>query len=79
MINGSLIVLPIGNVPGFGVLSREHPLAQTYLEREMYERFFEIMLAEISEPKNMQSDARKTHIAILRLSRPVLVGCSITA
>ena len=42
---GSLIVLPIGNVPGFGVLSREHPLAQTYLEREMDERFFEIMSA----------------------------------
>jgi predicted deacylase len=45
MINGSLIVLPIGNVPGFGVLSREHPLGQTYLEREMDERFFEIMSA----------------------------------
>ena len=45
VIKGSIIVLPIGNVPGFGVLSREHPLAQTYLEREMDERFFEIMSA----------------------------------
>ena len=55
VINGSLIVLPIGNVPGFGVLSREHPLAQTYLEREMDERFFEIMSARGGSFINLHS------------------------
>jgi predicted deacylase len=44
-VRGTLVVMPIGNVPGFGVLSRAHPLAQTYLEREMDERFFELMSA----------------------------------
>jgi predicted deacylase len=40
---GTLVVLPIGNVPGFGVLSREHPLAPTYLEEQMDDRYFEII------------------------------------
>jgi predicted deacylase len=40
---GTVIIMPVGNVPGFGVLSREHPLGQTYLEHEMDERFFEIL------------------------------------
>ena len=44
-LDGTLIVMPIGNVPGFGVLSRAHPLGQTYLEHEMDERFFEILSA----------------------------------
>ena len=42
---GTIVVLPIGNVPGFGVLSREHPLAPTYLERRMDDRFFEMLSA----------------------------------
>ncbi len=42
-IAGTVVVLPIGNVPGFGVLSREHPLAPTYLERQMDDRFFEVI------------------------------------
>ena len=40
---GTVVVLPIGNVPGFGVLSREHPLAPTYLERQMDDRFFDAL------------------------------------
>jgi uncharacterized protein len=44
-LEGTLIVMPVGNVPGFGVLSRAHPLGQTYLEHEMDERFFEILSA----------------------------------
>jgi predicted deacylase len=40
---GSVVIMPIGNVPGFGVLSREHPLAPTYLEQQMDDRFFEIL------------------------------------
>jgi hypothetical protein len=44
-IRGTIVVIPIGNVPGFGVLSREHPLGPTYLEHEMDERFFEILSA----------------------------------
>jgi predicted deacylase len=40
---GALVVMPIGNIPGFGVLSREHPLAPTYLEEQMDDRFFEIV------------------------------------
>jgi predicted deacylase len=40
---GTVVVMPIGNVPGFGVLSREHPLAPTYLEQQMDDRFFEIL------------------------------------
>ena len=42
-IAGTVVVMPIGNVPGFGVLSREHPLAPTYLERQMDDRFFEVI------------------------------------
>jgi predicted deacylase len=42
---GTLVVMPIGNVPGFGVLSREHPLAPTYLEEQMDDRFFDIISA----------------------------------
>ena len=42
-IAGAVVVMPIGNVPGFGVLSREHPLAPTYLERQMDDRFFEVI------------------------------------
>ena len=42
-IAGTVVVLPIGNVPGFGVLSREHPLAPTYLEQQMDDRFFEVI------------------------------------
>jgi predicted deacylase len=44
-IAGSVVVMPIGNVPGFGVLSREHPLAPTYLEEQMDDRYFEIISA----------------------------------
>ena len=40
---GSVVVMPIGNVPGFGVLSREHPLAPTYLERQMDDAFFDVL------------------------------------
>jgi uncharacterized protein len=40
---GTLVVMPIGNVPGFGVLSREHPLAPTYLEERMDDRYFEVL------------------------------------
>jgi len=42
-VAGTVVVMPIGNVPGFGVLSREHPLAPTYLERQMDDRFFEVI------------------------------------
>jgi predicted deacylase len=35
--------MPIGNVPGFGVLSREHPLAPTYLESQMDDRYFDLI------------------------------------
>ena len=42
-ISGTVVVMPIGNVPGFGVLSREHPLAPTYLERQMDDRFFDVI------------------------------------
>jgi predicted deacylase len=42
-IAGTVGVLPIGNVPGFGVLSREHPLAPTYLEQQMDDRFFDVI------------------------------------
>lgn len=42
-IVGTVVVMPIGNVPGFGVLSREHPLAPTYLERRMDDRYFELI------------------------------------
>jgi predicted deacylase len=42
-IAGTVVVLPIGNVPGFGVLSREHPLAPTYLEQQMDDRFFDVI------------------------------------
>jgi predicted deacylase len=44
-IAGTVVVMPIGNVPGFGVLSREHPLAPTYLEEQMDDRYFEIISA----------------------------------
>ena len=42
---GTLVVMPIGNVPGFGVLSREHPLAPTYLEEQMDDAYFELISA----------------------------------
>jgi predicted deacylase len=42
-IAGTVVVMPIGNVPGFGVLSREHPLAPTYLESRMDDRYFELI------------------------------------
>jgi predicted deacylase len=42
-IAGTVVVMPIGNVPGFGVLSREHPLAPTYLEQRMDDRYFELI------------------------------------
>jgi uncharacterized protein len=42
-VRGTLVVMPIGNVPGFGVLSREHPLAPTYLESQMDDRYFEVI------------------------------------
>ncbi|MEP6972808.1 MAG: succinylglutamate desuccinylase/aspartoacylase family protein [Actinomycetota bacterium] len=42
---GTVVVMPIGNVPGFGVLSREHPLAPTYLESQMDDRFFDVLSA----------------------------------
>ena len=42
-IAGTVVVIPIGNVPGFGVLSREHPLAPTYLESRMDDRYFELI------------------------------------
>jgi predicted deacylase len=40
---GTVVVMPVGNVPGFGVLSREHPLAPTYLEEWMDDRYFEVL------------------------------------
>jgi predicted deacylase len=40
---GTLVVMPVGNVPGFGVLSREHPLAPTYLESQMDDAYFELI------------------------------------
>jgi predicted deacylase len=40
---GTVVVMPIGNVPGFGVLSREHPLAPTYLEQQMDDRYFDVL------------------------------------
>ena len=43
VVRGTVAVMPIGNVPGFGVLSREHPLAPTYLESQMDHRYFELM------------------------------------
>ncbi len=42
-LSGTVVVMPIGNVPGFGVLSREHPLAPTYLEQRMDDRYFELI------------------------------------
>jgi predicted deacylase len=42
-VAGTVVVMPIGNVPGFGVLSREHPLAPTYLEQRMDDRYFELI------------------------------------
>jgi len=42
-VHGTVVVMPIGNVPGFGVLSREHPLAPTYLESQMDDRYFEVI------------------------------------
>jgi predicted deacylase len=42
-VSGTVVVMPIGNVPGFGVLSREHPLAPTYLEQRMDDRYFELI------------------------------------
>src|SRR5262245_39564705 len=42
-VHGSVVVMPIGNVPGFGVLSREHPLAPTYLESQMDDRYFDVI------------------------------------
>ena len=42
-LRGALVVMPIANVPGFGVLSREHPLAPTYLEQQMDDRFFDLI------------------------------------
>jgi uncharacterized protein len=42
---GTVVVMPIANVPGFGVLSREHPLAPTYLEQQMDDRFFDLIAA----------------------------------
>jgi uncharacterized protein len=42
-VRGTVVVMPIGNVPGFGVLSREHPLAPTYLESQMDDRYFDII------------------------------------
>jgi predicted deacylase len=42
-VRGTVVVMPIGNVPGFGVLSREHPLAPTYLESQMDDRYFDLI------------------------------------
>ena len=42
-VSGTVGVMPIGNVPGFGVLSREHPLAPTYLEKQMDDRYFDLI------------------------------------
>ncbi len=44
-IAGTVVVMPVGNVPGFGVLSREHPLAPTYLEEQMDDSYFDIISA----------------------------------
>ncbi len=44
-LRGTLVVMPIANVPGFEVLSRSHPLAQTYLEAHLDDRFFELLSA----------------------------------
>jgi predicted deacylase len=43
LMHGTVIVMPIGNVPGFGVLSREHPLAPTYLESQMEDSYFRLI------------------------------------
>jgi uncharacterized protein len=40
---GTVVVIPIANVPGFGVLSREHPLAPTYLEQQMDDAYFRLI------------------------------------
>ena len=45
-VTGALVVIPIANVPGFGVLSREHPLAPTFLEQQMDDAFFELLSAQ---------------------------------
>ena len=45
-VTGALVVMPIANVPGFGVLSREHPLAPTFLEQQMDDAFFELLSAQ---------------------------------
>ena len=42
-VHGTIVVMPIGNVPGFGVLSRAHPLAPTYLESQMDDRYFDVI------------------------------------
>ena len=42
-VRGTVVVMPIGNIPGFGVLSREHPLAPTYLESQMDDRYFDVI------------------------------------
>jgi predicted deacylase len=42
-VRGTVIVMPIANVPGFGVLSRENPLAPAYLGPQMDERLFEVI------------------------------------
>lgn len=40
---GTVVVMPVGNVPGFGVMSRVHPLAPSFLEEQMDDRFFDVL------------------------------------
>jgi predicted deacylase len=42
-LRGTVIVMPVVNVPGFEVLSRSHPLAPSYLGAQLEARVFEVI------------------------------------